>query len=312
MTSRLQDQDCDRVLAASSSPARRRRLEQTEIYPFHRSAKIETHSVYWIGGYSFPMPFRVRQWFLVFLTALKSALSERGLRQENFLRFRSVAREQTERFLETSLDYEPLAGYAIPPDGATVKPPTTEDIEKAIKNGGFKLEDWVGDFTYWFMKKHEERQRHDFFGAGGMILLWLKPDENSKPPKIDMPAPAQTYLDENGHDMNGLIEGLYALQDSFLAKSKEVFGQALIEDSSYAGIPFVLPLLQARHFMEASPESLAKWFQVFDGYLIESREDAGVLLALADPYFDEVLSSVLEKLRKQGVEWPARDRNSVQ
>jgi hypothetical protein len=292
------------ALSADTSPVRRRRLESVEIYPFHRSAKIQTISTYWIGGFPYPMPFQVRQWFLGFVTLLKAALAERGLRQENFLRFRIVAEQKTERFLQTSLDYEPLAGYAIPPDGTTVKPPTTAEIEKAIKNGGFKLQDWVGDYTYWFLKKQDERQRQDFFGLGGMMLLWLKYDEKTRPPKVDMPAPAQSYLDEHGHNMAEVLQELYALQDGFLARSKAVFGHALQDDPSYAGIPFVLPLLQARHFMEASAETLATWFEVFDGYLIESREDAGVLLALADPYFDEVLHSILQKLNQAGVEWP--------
>ena len=309
MSNQLTDENHNQLLTASNQQSVRSRLEPMEIYPFHRSRKVQTLSVYWIGGFPFPMPFRVRQWFFTFLNLLKAELAERGLRQENFLRFRVVAREQTERFLQTSLDYEPLAGYAIPPDGKAVKPPTTEDIENAIKNGGFKLEDWVGDYTYWFLKKQDERQRHDFFGTGGMMLLWLKRDPDTKPPKIDVPAPAQAYLDEQGHDMGAVLDGLYALQDGFLAQSKEVFGHVLADDPSYPGIPFVLPLLQARHFMEASPETLATWFQVFDGYLIESREDGGILLAFADANFDTTLYSILEKLRNEGNEWPYANRN---
>jgi hypothetical protein len=300
--------DEDHAADSASIPGR---MAPDHIYPFHRSEKIQTIAAYWIGGFPYPMPFRVRQWFLAFITLLKTTLAERNLRQENFLRFRVVAEEQTERFLQTSMEYEPLAGFAIPPDGDIVKPPTTEDIEKAIKNGGFKLSDWVGDYTYWFLKKQDERQRQDFFGIGGMMLLWLKPDEATKPPEMNMPAPAQAYFDENGHDMNAVLEGLYALQDGFLAKSKAVFGQSIANDPSYAGIPFVLPLLQARHFMEASPETLASWFEVFDGYLIESREDSGVLLAIADPGFDVVLRSILEKLREEGVEWPFDNRKTT-
>jgi hypothetical protein len=294
----------DKDVSVIEQPTIRKRLEPADIYPFRRSMKISTISVYWIGGFTSPMPFLVRQWFLAFISFLKVAVAERGLRQENFLRFRIVAQHQTERFLQTSLEYEPLAGYAIPPDGSLVKPPTTEDIERAIQNGGFKLQDWVGDYTYWFLKKQDERQRQDFFGLGGMMFLWLKHDENTRPPEIEIPAPAQAYLDENGHNMAQVLQELYALQDGFLAKSKAVFGEVLKEDPSYPGIPFVLPLLQAGHFMEASPETLATWFEVFDGYMIESPEDAGVLLAFADRYFDEVLHSVLQEMRNGGVEWP--------
>jgi hypothetical protein len=309
MSNELTNRDQE-PLTGSSQKVIRRRLEPTRIYPFHRSNRVQTLSVYWIGGFSFPMPFRVQQWFIAFLDLLKAALAERGLRQENFLRFRIVIRQQTERFIETSRDYEPLAGYAIAPDGKPKKPPTKEDIENAVKNGGFRMEDWVDDYTYWFSKKQDERQRRDFFGIGGMILLWLKPDPDTKPPKIDIPPPAQAYLDEHGHDLGAVLDGLYALQDGFLAKSKEVFGQALVDHPSYRGIPFVLPLLQARHFMEASPETLTTWFRVFDGYLIESREDGGVLLAIADVNFDATLYSILEKLRNEGIEWPYDNRNA--
>ncbi len=250
------------------------------------------------------MPFRVQQWFHVFLTLLKATLAKGGLRQENFVRFRLVAEDHTERFLNTSLEYEPLAGYAIPPDGFKVKAPTSEDIEKAIKDGGFKLADWVGDYTYWFLQKQDERQRQDFFGAGGMMLLWLKPDAKAVPPVMDLPAPAKEWLRENGHDMQGVLEGLYRLQDGFLERSKAVFGSAVADDPMYDSLPFVLPLLQARHFLDASSDVLSAWFSVFDGYLIESREDAGVLLAFSDPNFDSVLVEVLGEMKRREVVWP--------
>jgi hypothetical protein len=94
---------------------RRVRLKAVEVAPFRRAQRIEHASVYWIGGFKFPMPFRVRQWFLTFVTRLKAVMAVDGLRQENFLRFKVVAREQTDRFLQTSREYKPLAGFAIPP-----------------------------------------------------------------------------------------------------------------------------------------------------------------------------------------------------
>ncbi len=287
---------------------RRKRLEPVTIAPFHRAQAITTASVYWIGGFTFPMPFRVRQWFLAFLTKLKAELTKRGLRQENFLRFKVVARHETERFLATSREYKPLAGYALPPGGGTVKAPTSEDIEKAIQNGGFKLEDWIGDYTYWFLRKHDERQQQDFFGMGGMILLWLEPDSATVPPELDMPEVAQAYLAESGTDMAGTLQELYSLQDGFLEKSKQRFGSAMRDDPSFEGLPFVLPYLEAKHFTAASPETLSSWFEVFDGYLIESPADAGVLLAFKDPSFDEVLCAALLALSSDGVEWPIENK----
>lgn len=287
---------------------RRVRLEAVEIAPFHRANTIEDISVYWVGGFQFPMPFRVRLWFLAFVTKLKAAVAERGARQENFLRFKVVARQETERFLQTSREYKPLAGFAIPPDGGLAKLPTSEDIEQSIKDGGFKLEDWVGDYTYWFLKKQDERQRQDFFGLGGMILLWLEPDPNTAPPELDMPEAAQDYFAESGNDMGAVAQELYSLQEGFLEKSKETFGEALRQDAAYEGIPFVLPYLQAKHFLEADTETRAKWFEVFDGYLIESPQDAGVLLAFKDPSFDEVLHGILLELKNEGVEWPLLEK----
>ena len=280
------------------------RLHGMDIYPLHRSSQIEGAAVYWIGGFEFPMPFRVRLWFLEFITRLKALLLHKGLRQENFLRFRVASEKQTERFLQTSLEYEPLAGYAIPPGGTLVKPPTAQDVEAAIKHGGFKLSDWIGDYTYWFLQKQDERQRQDFFGLGGMMLLWLPPDPNAAPPDVEMPKPAERYFAENGHNMAAVLTGLYALQDSFLARSKDVFGGEMKDDSAFAGIPFVLPLLRARHLLEATPEAMELWFSVFDGYLVESQEDGGVLLAFRDVAFDEVILEILSDMKEGGTLWP--------
>lgn len=295
---------------AEKEIVRRVRLESMEIAPFHRANTIEDISVYWIGGFPLPMPFRIRQWFLVFVTKLKAAMVERGLRQENFLGFKTIARNETERFLQTSREYKPLAGFALPPDGGLVAPPTAEDIEQSIKDGGFKLENWVGDYTYWFLNKQDERQRQDFFGLGGMLLLWLKPDPTTVPPELDMPEMAQTYFAESGNDMAALAQELYSLQDGFLEKSKVMFGEPLRQDSAYDGIPFVLPYLQAKHFLEANAETRAKWFELFDGYLLESPKDAGVLMAFKDPFFDEVLRGVLLTLKNEGIDWPLWEKTT--
>lgn len=144
-----------------------------------------------------------------------------ALRQENFLQFKVLVNEQTERFLTTSLEYKPLAGLTLRPGGTLPKPPRVEDIEKAIQQGGFKIEDFIGDYAYWFMKKQDAPQRRDFFGLGGMIFLWLKQDANSKPPDLNLPPAAKRYMESSGIDVQGVLEETYAFQESFLKKSKD-------------------------------------------------------------------------------------------
>jgi len=119
-----------------------------------------------------------------------------------------------------------------------------------------------------------------------------------------MPEVGKSYFEENGQNIAAAVQELYSLQDGFLEKSKASFGEPIREDPSYEGIPFVLPFLEARHFLEASAEERARWFEVFDGYMIESMKDAGVLMAFKDPAFDDVIYAVLQAMQSEGVLWP--------
>src|SRR6266704_2972716 len=208
------------VVNEAATQASRRRLELSDLAPklkpFLRAKELDDVLLFWAPVDRFPMGFQVRSWWTVFMNRLKQVMQAQSLRQENFLQFKAVVNQQTERFLATSMEYKPLAGLTLRPGSKLPKPPTSEDIEKAIQQGGFKIENFVGDYAYWFMKKQDELQRQDFFGLGGMIFLWLKADPNTKPPDLRLPPGAKRHMESEGIDLQSALEETYAFQDSFL------------------------------------------------------------------------------------------------
>ena len=50
-----------------------------------------------------------------------------------------------------------------------------------------------------------------------------------------------------------------------------------------------------------SAQERESWFTVFDGYLVESPGDKGVLLMLKKPDFDEELGKLMKQMREDGL-----------
>src|SRR5579884_1996471 len=98
---------------------RRRRLEPVErdiqLKPFLRAHELEDVSLYWAPVDSFPMSFRVRTWWMNFLTRFRKLMAERDLRQENFLQFKTVTAEKSGHFMSNALDFVPVAGLGLKP-----------------------------------------------------------------------------------------------------------------------------------------------------------------------------------------------------
>jgi len=286
---------------------RKRLLEHQELTlePFVRASAVTDCSIYWCGVDQFPMNFYERAWLLEFLRRLAQRLKQTdGLREETFLQSKATLPDLMDTFLKRSRTYMPLAGMTLVPGTAPIKPPKAEEmreaLEKASKNNSSPdVASWMPDNAHLFLDKSAEAQREDFFGHGGMFSLLMKPD--SKPrqllpevPRIFATHPAYTGTLQKQYDM------VQSFQNDFLGQSKLIFGEPFREDPSYDGLPFILPLLTAKSVMDAPPDTRKDWFELFDGYWIESKPDRGLLLVLENPDFDDDLLELLEEMREDG------------
>jgi hypothetical protein len=287
---------------------RRRRLEPVgqdiKVKPFLRAQELEDISLYWAPVDTFPMSFRVRAWWMAFLTRFRQLMAERTLRQENFLQFKTVTAERSGHFMSTAMDFIPVTGIGLKPGSSLPPLPEADQLKKESLQPDFSMHKHLPDYTYWFVRKQDEEQRQHFFGMGGMAFLWLKKDPATQPPDLKLPPAARRLMESHGSDIQKQLDTTYALLDSFLKKSKAVFGKTIQDDPVLKNAAFVLPLLSSRDFFAAAPETRQQWFDVFDGYCTESPEDRGILIAVKDPAFDAPLSALLEQMRSEGMEYP--------
>ena len=96
--------------------------------------------------------------------------------------------------------------------------------------------------------------------------------------------------------------GSLALRDSFQDKSKALFGQGLEDDPQFAGLRFVIPLLESKDFFGQPPEEVGKWLDLFEVYVNESPADGGILMAVKEDR-EESLIALLEEMRAQNLEY---------
>lgn len=286
------------------------RLEPVEtqtIKPFIRSTEVTDCSLYWMPVTSYPMNALQRRWLLEFCERLAKRLKEeKGLREEVFLHFKSLYPDLIDRFSERAVDFAPISGAAVTPGKELPKPIDMEDlrakVDEASRNGTLlDVQQWMPDHLYWFAKKKAVEQRQAFYGVGGMLSLYLKPDASTAIPVLELPRFVRTapgFSDDITRKLQDDIDMTYSLQDSFLAKSKAMFAGRLRETPSYKGLLFALPFFQAEPLLQATPLERAAWFEVFDGYMVESPQDKGVLLMLHDAAFDETLAEIVEQMKK--------------
>ncbi|HEX3437411.1 MAG TPA: hypothetical protein VHT24_11645 [Pseudacidobacterium sp.] len=276
-----------------------------ELLPFVRASTIEDISLYWIPVESYPLPARQRRWMLRFLPQLKDLLASKyELREECFLQFKTLYPDLLPRFTEKAREYMPMTGVSLTPGQTPPALPGFEEIKEQVEQSSKKgapldVHRWMPDHTHWFLIKDSEAQREDFFGHGGMFMLYLKQDTKTQPPVLKLPKIATSHPAFSPH-LEKDLAAAYSLKDAFLAKSKALFGEPFRSDPSFDGLLFVLPLLNSASFMNATVEQRAVWFDVFDGYCIESKADRGVLLALKEPDFDDHLVALLQAMREAG------------
>jgi hypothetical protein len=293
--------------AAKTARARLEPYDKTAVLrPFSRAKRLAEVALYWLPVSGYPLPSRERLWVLAFFRHLKSALAaSQQLRLETFLQFKTVYPELQNLFLSKSREYQPMTGLQLAPGATLPQAPQMKQIEDEIKKGGsVDVKQWMADYCYWFVAKKDEPQLQDFFGCGGMTLLFLKSDPATQPPDLKIPRIMRTHPAFKGPESESARAIAYSLQDKFLNESKEVFGEAVRDDPTYKGIPFILPLLKSADFFHATPEQRARWFEVFDVYCAESKEDKGILLALKDTEFDDSLIAIVKQLAEEGMVYP--------
>ena len=95
------------------------------------------------------------------------------------------------------------------------------------------------------------------------------------------------------------------MRDGWLNRSKQLFGQGMEQRTEFAGIPFVLPLLETRHILNGTKEFRRDLHELFPVFVRESEADCGVLLTFANPLYEPILLTVLENLRAENITYPA-------
>lgn len=281
-----------------------------DLLPWRRADSLEACALYWLPVKPPPAPKGQIQWQIEFYDRLTARLAkDRDLRPESFMQMLTLQDYAMDDFLRNAQKLNPVMGLSRKPDAPLPKLPTMDDIRPMQQNqGGFRMGDWMPDYSYWFTGKQERFQRELFFGYGGMTTLFLAPDPNTEPPEVKVPAaisqhPVMKRWFGEDFDPAAVHRQSYALIDEFLEKSVKCFGAGLEDDPQYPGLLYVLPRLTTTDFFSAKPEAVAQWFEVFDGYLTESPADKGALLALKEDS-DETLIEILLEMREEGWVYP--------
>jgi hypothetical protein len=290
------------VSVPSLRPARRRLLDKRNYVPWVRAeGELTDCTLFWMPVSQFPVREQEKTWIMEFLTRLSLQLSQSfDLRSEIFFQYKQITAELGDAFRRYSPKCMKLLGVGRQSESDLPVMPTPEQVKELIESGKeINVHDWIADFLIWFITKQPEEQRELFLGRGGMMTLFLPPDSKTVPPKLPVtPALRAAMPVFQKMDVDGIVAGAFAARDSFLEKSKILFGGGLETRPEYPGIPFVLPLLDSSHFFLASEELRSKWFGLFDVYVNESRMDKGVILAFQKESYEDVVLDVLESMRK--------------
>ena len=183
-------------------------------------------------------------------------------------------------------------------------PPSEEDVY-AFGDGSkkFSMSEYVADYMYWFLDKSPVPQRELFFGHGGMTTLYIPPDPATEAPEIAFTPGMMKHPMFKKFDVQRVHQQTFSLQDGFLQKSKELFGEDIKNDPQYPGMFFILPLLETRHFFAADDETVENWYSLFEVYIRESVLDKGVLVASKHD-LDEPIIEILKAMREEGWVYP--------
>ena len=286
-------------------------IREPKILPWRKAQDDSRCHVYWMPAGASPLPHAQREWLLWFSAQLRERLTgQRGLVAHLFLQMKAIFPDLSDAFLRTAPQFVPIMGLSRRRGAALPKLPDEEYIEKLQK--GKVTYDHKGlqpDYCYWFLKDEIEEQSNRFFGYGGLMTMFLKPEHQERPPLPVVPPGVARHpvfaplLADNS--MEKMATSLLRLQSPFFAKSKAIFGRGLEGELQYPGIKYIVPLFRAVDFFDASAAEIEEWFTLFDAVLTESPEDKGMLLASReDLNLDTLVSEILDEMNKSNKTYP--------
>lgn len=206
-------------------------------------------------------------------------------------------------FLRNAPRFQPLIGLSRKP-GAALPPLPDQEYAEKLQQGKIKYDHKAvqPDYCYWFLKPQTEEQTALYFGMGGLMMLFAVPPEGAKMPvpvvsRAVMEHPQfKSLLAENR--LQQMTETMQKATSPFFPKTKTVFGRGLEDDLQFPGLKFIVPLLSAADFADATPAAIEEWFSVFDVLLTESPTDRGLLLASRhDVDLDPILTDLVRQMR---------------
>jgi hypothetical protein len=277
-----------------------------DLLPLVRAREFTRCLLYWIPASPVPIPSVQRLWLNSFLDRLSLLMTKsHGLRSEVFLQYKTLIPDLYESFVDKALDLRPLMGLAQRPGQEIPPVPTLEDLQPIIEGKEkYDLGKFVGDFCYWFVRKNEKWQREQFWGHGGMTILYLAPDPATKTAPLRIPKYLREYPGFSElfklFDPDQAVADAQALSDGFRKKSLEMYAEELKKSVQLKGIPFVIPLLSTRDFFNSPEDIFKKWFELFDIYVNESPADKGILIA-SKLDIEEDLIGILKEMKEEGL-----------
>ncbi|MGH9450167.1 MAG: hypothetical protein ACRD11_06440 [Terriglobia bacterium] len=275
---------------------------KSELQPWVRAKRQAGCLLYWLPVSVFPAPAEQRKWILTFIRNLSKLIAHKfGLRPELFIRQDTLTPVLRAKFLNASMELQPRVGFSRRP-GALLPPLPSGDEPKPKQprraQSSFPR-------CYWIRSRAMEKNLEGFFGCGGTTLIFLKPDPKTRPPEIQIPKMMTDHPLAKGVDLKAKLAQIFVSLDSFLPKSKEVFGKGLESHTLFPALPFILPRLNSSDFFSHKEDEVAQWFDLFDLYLTESSDDRGLLLA-SRLDFEGYLVELLEQMREDGFNYSER------
>ena len=276
-----------------------------ELFPWRRAQQLTQSYVYWMPATAFPMPDGERQWFLEFIQRLADGMAKDfGLSPQVFLRSRTLELSEKVKteFVKAALDLRPVLGLSRRPNSKPPALPTEQDL-KDLQEGRkrFNYADYAADYSYWLRTNAFTNGLQRFFGHGGMSIVFLKPDPKTQPPQVRLPKAIREHPMMKQLDVEQSTAAAFALLADFPTKSKEIFGHGLEENPQFKGLIYILPSLKSGDFF-AAPQETEKCFDLFDVYINESPEDAGIVMATKKD-FEENIVQILSYMKKEGLEY---------
>ncbi len=293
------------------TPPRESRLSDIhrdpELLPLRRAKAVKFCRLYWIPVARFPMSDGQKKWLLAFLEGLTEIFADQvGLRCETFLEVKPTLNGPlTETLAQYREELFPILGLSRRPKAPMPKSmPTQEEIDD-LQSGKkkFSYDDYMADYTYWFLPKTPADHCELTLGHGGVTQLFLEPDPEAQAPQLPKLKAFEKLPLKSKMSMDEIMGMGYSLKDGFQDKSKELFAPDLADHYQVNDCPFVIPKLGSQDFFNQPEEERDKWFELFGGYVRESVEDKGLVVACAID-IEAQLIDLLIRMREEGWTYP--------